>query len=552
MLAKTSTYYWEKLCKDLDWKLLVFLLLFLNVKLAIKIPAIVLIYILQFDFKMGFSLKNSRLPLFYPIAIIIATVNCILYIHYESTNYLVLWLTGVSFWVMCILAVHQIRLAVERNTVDVIHRTIIVFFVLNAIFSLFNLLAIIMEIHNINPYTYQGQHQKYFLGTGDFIKGITFDTSNTNAILNAIGVIYFLDKKKPILLLMCMGTLLLTCSNCVNIIILVILLALFIFKSTRDQKSLIAACVVMLVIFMVKVSPQNNAYVLQTVKYGFFREKKPGSQDLSPQIIPVQRPVAKVVLTPEQQKQHIAHTYLDSVSLVLARTRQKEILKADRPLITSLTGRITLPGVDINSAPYQSSTATPPEQIPLVDFITSHKAQLPISGNDNFKPGLPGKVIGMLQTAGFFKANPSKIALGTGVGKFSSKLAFKATGLGMAGGYPAKYIFIAPAFMVNHLDLYLNFFSKRAGFHSLTNSPYLVYDQVAAEYGVLGLLALFIYYFGFFASQYQLLTYGIPLLFLMMAVFFMDYWFEQLSIIPFFELLLFLNIKEESFAKYHQ
>jgi len=50
MLAKTSTYYWEKLRKDIDWKLLVFLLLFLNVKLAIKIPAIVLIYILQFDF----------------------------------------------------------------------------------------------------------------------------------------------------------------------------------------------------------------------------------------------------------------------------------------------------------------------------------------------------------------------------------------------------------------------------------------------------------------------------------------------------------------------
>jgi len=185
---------------------------------------------------MGFSLKNSRLPLFYPIAIIIAVVNGLLYLHYESTNYLVLWLTGISFWLLCILAIHQIKLAVERNTVEVIHRTIVVFFTINAIFSLFNLLAIIVEIHNINPYTYQGEYQKYFIGTGDYIKGITFDTSNTNAVLNAVGVIYFLNKKKPLLLLMCMGTLLLTCSNCINIVLMSILLILFIFKSTRDQK----------------------------------------------------------------------------------------------------------------------------------------------------------------------------------------------------------------------------------------------------------------------------------------------------------------------------
>lgn len=544
MLAKTSTYYWEKLRKEIDWKLLVFLLLFLNVKLAIKIPAIVFIYILQFDFKMAFSLKNSRLPLFYPLAIIIAVVNGLLNLNTENTNYLVLWLTGIGFWVLCILAMHQIKLAVERNTVEVIHRTIVVFFVINAIFSLYNLLTIILEIHNINPYTYQGEYQKYFIGTGDYIKGITFDTSNTNAILNAIGVVYFLDKKKPLLLLMCMGTLLLTCSNCVNVVLLLILLVLFIFKSTRDQKSLIVACLVLLVVFMVKISPQNNQYVLQTIKYSFLSEEKPDHS-----VQQIHATVSKYVLTPEQQKQHIAHLYLDSVGAILARTRKVPVIKSGKPLIISGTGRIILPGVNINSAPYQSSTVTPPEQLPLVDFINTHKALLPISGRDDFKPGLPGKVMGLVQTFNYLEANPAKIALGTGMGKFSSKLAFKATGLGITGSYPSRYVFIAPAFMANHLDLYLNFFSKRAGFHSLTNSPFSVYDQVTAEYGAVGLLALFIYYFGFFASQYQLLTYGIPLLFLMVAVFFVDYWFEQLSIIPFFELMLFLNIKEGNLIK---
>ena len=548
MLGKTSAYYWEKLRKEIDWKLLVFLLLFLNVKLAIKIPAIVLIYVLQFDFKMGFSLKNSRLPLFYLIAISIAVINGFLYLHYESTNYLVLWLTGIGFWVLCILAIHQIKLTVERNTVEVIHRTIVVFFIINAIFSLFNLLAIIIAIHNINPYTYQGEYQKYFIGTGDYIKGITFDTSNTNAVLNAIGVIYFLDKKKPLLLLMCMGTLLLTGSNCVNIILLAILLVLFVFKSTRDQKSLIAACLFMLVVFMARVSPQNNQYVIQTVKYSFLREPKP-----VPIVTTVPPPVPskkiKVILTPEQQKQHVAHEYLDSVGPILARTRKAAIIKAGKPLVVVGDGRIIMPVADINSAPYQSSTVTPPEQLPLVNFINTHKTTLPISGDDKYVPTLPGKVLGMLQTFDYFSTHPAKIAVGAGRGNLSSKLAFKATGLGVSGGYPAKLVYITPAFMANHLDLYLNFFSKRAGFHSLTNSPFSVYDQVTAEYGAVGLLALFIYYFGFFASQYQLLTYGIPLLFLMAAVFFVDYWFEQLSVIPFFELMLFLNMKEGNLIK---
>jgi len=35
----------------------------------------------------------------------------------------------------------------------------------------------------------------------------------------------------------------------------------------------------------------------------------------------------------------------------------------------------------------------------------------------------------------------------------------------------------------------------------------------------------------------------------MAAVFFVDYWFEQLSIIPFFELMLFLNISETNKLK---
>jgi hypothetical protein len=71
-----------------------------------------------------------------------------------------------------------------------------------------------------------------------------------------------------------------------------------------------------------------------------------------------------------------------------------------------------------------------------------------------------------------------------------------------------------------------------------------VYDQLVAEYGLIGLAAFMICYLGFFAKHYKHLTYGLPILLLMLAVLFIDYWFEQLSVMVFFELLLLLNIKE--------
>ena len=75
MTASIVVSFFRKLRMLADWRLLLFLVLFLNVKMAIKVPAIALIYLLQFNFKFGFSLKNSRLPLFYLLAIGIALLN---------------------------------------------------------------------------------------------------------------------------------------------------------------------------------------------------------------------------------------------------------------------------------------------------------------------------------------------------------------------------------------------------------------------------------------------------------------------------------------------
>jgi hypothetical protein len=529
----------KKLKAYADWKLLLFLLLFLNVKLAIKVPAIALIYLLQFNFKFGFKFKNSRLPLFYPLIILVAVAGFIINGYYTNFNYNLVFITGIGFWLICILAIHQVKLSVEKNSVAVIHRTIVLFFIINTIASILNLAFIVLETHAFNPYTYQGQYQKYFISTGDFVKGITFDTSTTNAVLNAFGVIYFLSKKNMGMTLVCMAIMLFTGSNFTNVFTFAVLACLFIFNSNRDQKSIIIICVCFLVVFMAKISPQNNNYFMNTLKTAFYRKQiiSPWPQYNNTPI--TQRPDS--TLNPEEKREKIATLYLDSLAMLPINQIKREPLPAGAPALPE--GKILLPKPNLNAPAYQWLKTTPPEQNQLVDFVKKHHADLPLSRSHKLNL-TPGKVIGLLQTANFFKTNPSKILTGNGIGNFSSKLAFRATGLAFSGGYPKKYIYINPDFLHNHLDVYLSFFTQSAATHSLTNSPFSVYDQILAEYGLLGLLALFVFYLGFFAKHYATLTYGVPVMVLVMFIFFIDYWFEQLSVIIFFELLLFLNIKE--------
>lgn len=537
MLAPGSVFNLKKAINRIDWKLLLFLLLFLDVKMGIKIAAIVIIYLLRFNFKFGFSFKNSRLPLFYPLIMLIPFINLIINKGYANPDYLLVFVTGIGFWLICVLAIHQVKLAVENNDTEIIHRTILVFFILNTVVCFGNYAAIVWETGALNPYRYQGDYQKYFIGTGDYIKGITFDISTTNAALNALGVIYFLIRKNNPMTLVCMVVLLFTGSNFLNMALLLLFALLFIFRTTRDQKSIIVVCLVLMVVFMGRISPQNDNYAVKTLNAAI-QPPAPGNVKTAAAV------TCSNVPTLEDTRKKIAQNYLDSIW----NSRQKKQVQAKPAAITALPkteqGRIFIDTADINSLPYQSVVDTTPIQHVLLNFINAHTASLPLSAQKVFKPGRPGKVITFSQTVAFFKQHPAKIIAGAGIGNFSSKLAFRATGFGFAGGYPQKHAYINTDFLANHLDVYLNFFSRRSGLHSLTNSPNSVYDQLLSEYGILGLLALAILYVWFFARHAKTFTYGLPALLLLLMIFFTDYWFEQLSVIVFFELLLFLNIKE--------
>jgi hypothetical protein len=537
LLLKRYSAEIDNTFKTIDWKLLLFLVLFLNVKLVVKLAAIFLMYLLQFNFKLDFKIRNSRLPIFYLAVIGIAIFNWILAAGFTNINYTIAFLTGTFFWTLCILAMHQLKLCVEQSSEAVIHRTIIAYFLLNALISISTYVIIVIKTGAINPYLYQGEYQKYFIGTGDYIKGISFDTSTTNAVLNGFGVIYFLSKKNVKMMMLCMIILLMTGSNITNFLLAAVLLLMFIFRTDRDQKSLVFVCLLLLVIFLAKVSPQNNSYVSTYLGNIINSEdKKPTVENLSPITL---RP--DNTLTAEERNEKIATLYLDSLYRLRNDKENKVIVHP-----AALVQKTEIPTADINSAPYQHKSIITPVEDNMKQFIQLHSNELTLSTNENYHSKLPGKIIAYKQTFDFFKQNPLKIISGTGTGNFSSKLAFKTTGLNIAGGYPQQFIYINEPFLKHHLDLYLSYFTKPDGFHSIANNPNSVYDQLLSEYGLLGLSAFIIFYLGFFLKNFKKLSYGIPLTFFLSGIFFADYWFEQLSIVVFFELLLFLNMKEEA------
>ena len=244
-------------------------------------------------------------------------------------------------------------------------------------------------------------------------------------------------------------------------------------------------------------------------------------------------------LTPEERKQKIATLYLDSISAI---NRKKLAFISNVTATNNL--KTAIPSDDINGPEFQHKSFTTPVEKNMHQFINANSALLPISADTTYHTRLAGKIIAWQQTYNYLSKHPAYTIRGCGIGNFSSKLAFKTSGLKIAGSWPSKYKYINNAFLRNHLDTYLYYFSKADGYHSAINSPASVYDQLISEYGMLGLIVYFIFYVGFFLKKFRYLSFGMPLIIILSGIFFFDYWFEQLSIVIFFELLMFLNLKE--------
>lgn len=540
-ISQQIIFYFRKV----NWMLLLFLVLFLNVKMGIKIAVLILLLLVLRKKLVENKLLQQKFTWFYFSMIAIALLNLLINISALSTNSLVAAITGIGFWIMCIVAAAINYWFVKNIDDGKLHTTLSLFFILNALFTIGQLVYFMLDSGSINPYTYQGMNQKYFIGTGDLLRGVTLDVSTTNALLNAFAVLYFLDRHKIKLVLLCMTAMLLTASNFTNLLLLTVLLFQFIFQSNRNQKSIIVVCLLMLLTFFSKISPQNKHYL--TYVWQKISDKKIDTirPYVSPPLLSSQ---PDSILSAEDRKKKMAMLFLDSANNEqLAKMKGMSVSNQSINELTptpSIPAKPFIPKDNIHTETFQRKRDTSEYRRTLIEFAVSHIPAFDTSLRHTQKQKLPGKLIALKQTVHFLKQHPLKILTGAGIGQFSSKLAFRATGLQFAGGYPARFAYINNDFRDNHLNLYLNYFSKDKEVHSILNTPDSVFDQLLAEYGLAGIIVFLVFYADYFSRTVKNKSYALPLFLLTLGAFAIGYWFEQLSIVIVFELMMMINNKD--------
>jgi hypothetical protein len=535
-MSKTWYKHITPWSRSLSWPLLLLLIGVINVKLVVKIIVLLSYLIIYRKELLPNKEKIPAFIWFYASMICIGTVNFFLAGDLLNKNYLVVVLLGIGFWGLCIAASLIAKMLIEKTATTKITATIKFFFQLNFLITAFQLFIIMIDAGALNPYTYQGQYQKYFISTGDRMTGISFDISTTNAILSAFGVFYFLYRQQFVMLLLCMITLLATGSNFIFLLTLASFFVIFLFSSNRLQKSSIILCLALFVIFLARVSPQNNRYA-NTVLSEKVMERKINADQLS---------IAKTESTSgiENQKLQIARSYIDSIN---AAHKNNPIPEPQNNLVASVIPdkKPTIPTDNIHSAPFQRKKDSTGVQKKLLGFMKENGILPDSSTSPKNQNNRAGKLISFRQTYQYLVTNPRYILSGTGIGNFSSKLAFRATGLNIAGSYPPAFSYVNAAFNTNHLHLYLQYFSEDAEKHSLLNSPDSAADQLLAEYGILGILSFLLLYIGYFLKTTSASIYALPALILLAGSLLTGYWFEQLSIVIIFEVLMLLHVKQK-------
>jgi hypothetical protein len=487
----------KKYFQRLDWPLLLFLILFLNVKLYMK--ALALIVALWFHWASRRELLSKEaLPRtgqeiwrwFYPAMIFLALINMGISFRSMAPRAWMAFGLGCVYWGFAMLAASQIVRFVKRGSalgpnmpyLEKQHQTVSFFFLLNAGMMLASFVRLCIHAGVLNPYNYEGEHRKYFISTGDMITGIGLDGSVTAALISACGLLYFLYRGKRGPALLCYATSLLATSNAVNYLLGSVLVISFLFYSDRLQKSMIVVFFGLMAVFAAKLSPSNQQYA-----HNLLGRVTGRNQYVEPVPIP--------------------------------NARWTEFVESDQ--MTEKESRMN----SFMTRWYR------PEQ---VDSIKRQYTAWRLSG----------RWIAWEELGRFFREHPGRLLLGTGMGNFSSRLAFRTTALGIEGSYPSGYAYIHPFFRTNYLFLYLYYHARDEGQHSVINKPDSVYGQLLSEYGLIGMGCFMVLYLAVFvrrAWRRSRRSYGLPLLLLMMGAFLTEYWFEQLSVVVLFELLMLLD-----------
>jgi hypothetical protein len=540
-MKETAFISFKKYLQSINWVVLIFLVFILNVKLPVKILALLFINLINRKKLFNKQILSQGIIVFYFSMIFLVIIYLLLHILSVTFPYLVAATMSAGLWFMSALAAYHIFIFTNEEDTKKLHNTLMLFFILNIVVISFSFLLVVFEAGAINPFEYTGLNQKFYVSTGDFLRGITFENPVTTAIICAFGILYFLYQQKFLLSLLNMIGFLLMGSNMTNVVLLIILLFIFCLKSDKIQKSIIVVLIMLMAVFMFKISPHNFEYSGRWVYKLFGKEYNLPKATISSLASLKNKP--DNILNFEEKRQKHALLYIDSISEV---NKQKGVLRHEKTQVK--IKEIQEPKKDslfyIYKEPIVLVKKTNNYRSFVNKFYTGSDTTNILKSVDYWDKS--GKLVGFLQLRDFYKKNPEKIWMGDGPANFSSRVAFKTTALNIAGAYPEKLRYINPDFKNNHLYVYLYYRLQDEVKHSAINIPDSVYVQLLSEYGITGVLCFIVFYLGYFVKRIRYLTYGVPMLLFMGATFFFEYWFETLSIVILFEFMLLINIKESA------
>lgn len=507
--------------KRVDWLLLVFLLLFTNqAVLTLKLFGLVFIYLFRFNFKFGIT--KDRLPKFYVLILALSLIT-FLFITKEFTGeYIAAFIVGNLFWVFSLLAAHQVKLSVERNGHESVYETMKVFTIINFIFCIYQLVSIMIITGTPNPYN-ENIPFPYGMSTGDNIYGAFLQNSYYNNMVSAILAIYFIIKRNAVFTLLAVTCLVLIFGNFGTIIFISILAGLFLvgivaailqnsngafsrWIKQMSPKGLFALYIPALVLFIgimyYIASPKNLGYIVDKVKDKIFSVKSNDEKNYS--------------------------TLINNQKLVpLAFDPNSDYLEKRED---SLVGNTKVKSFDVK-ADFTEKNASAKEKL-----------------TKTYIEKLQGKNLSVLETTAFLKSSGSALLFGAGTTRFSSLIAQKMS------GYDSSRIFmnvlpkyVAKPYEENHMMIIkVRSEAKDKALYSTANWPDSLYNQLFGEYGVIGALIFLFFYIGFFVKRIMNLTYGFWIIAVLLPFAHLNYVFDTLCVIPFFELLMFADIQEHS------
>lgn len=510
-----------------DIPLALFLTLVLNYRFSFKLVALVGIYY----YRPNLKIEKDSIIYFYLLMPLLGLVN-FLFIKADYTlDHFIVVFAGCLIWLSCLLAYHQIKLSVRNSSTEQILNTLKLITVFNLLVSFYDFFMIVITTHTINPYT-QISPPPFGISSGDLIGGVFGGMHLVNTVICCFLTIFFIYQSSFLFALFALIPFLLTGSNLGSIILTFLLLYILFGERELIKKYFAASSIAIICIFYIKVTPENQKYMVKVAQkiQNQFAEKK----NLADTAIVIGKANERVLTKEELINLYVQHKKkLNRKNFAIKSNREETVLN-----------------VYYSFEKMQKVRAN--EETNFVFFRKDSLRRIKLK-SDFFEYGNlkkfdldkeTGKFTSFCQTKDYLSTSPIIALFGAGIGSFSSRLAFITSQI----VEDSRVLMMLPyyetsEFKENHKAIfkYLMFLDDET--HSITNLPFCWYNQLFGEYGILGFAVFCIFYIGFFVKRYSIFTYGKALLISMLAFFLFDYWYERISVMIVFELIMLVDLK---------